>query len=101
MNHQLGCINNTRAQKFQTVMNKQKEIKATKKAISARVNRAAWDWLEMNGINKNKLLDDLLTGFVHMLQHNQADYNLMLQAANDPDFYVDPITLIQQHAVKP
>lgn len=82
-------------------MNKQKEIKPTKKAISARVNRAAWDWLEMNGINKNKLLDDLLTGFVYMLQHNQDDYTLMIQAAKDPNFEVNPITLIQQHAIKP
>lgn len=82
-------------------MNKQKEIRPTKKAISARVNRAAWDWLEMNGINKNKLLDDLLTGFVYMLQRNQADHNAMIQAAKDPNFEVDPITLIQQHAIKP
>lgn len=82
-------------------MNKQKEIKPTKKAISARVNRAAWDWLEMNCINKNKLLDALLTGFVYTLQHNQDDFTLITKLIKDPDFATQLITLIQQQPIKP
>lgn len=49
-----------------------KEIKATKKAISARVNRAAWDWLEVNGVNKNALLNDLISQATRIMQHNEA-----------------------------
>lgn len=47
-----------------------REIRPSTKPISARVNRAAWDWLEMQGVNKNKLLNDLLESFTKILQHN-------------------------------
>lgn len=46
-----------------------KEIRPTTKPISARVNRAAWDWLEMQGVNKNQLLNDLLVTCVMAFQH--------------------------------
>lgn len=49
-----------------------KEKRPTTKAISARVNRAAWDWLEMNHVNKNKLLNDLLESFTKLLQRNDT-----------------------------
>jgi len=49
-----------------------REIRSTTKPISARVNRAAWDWLEMQGVNKNKLLNDLLESFTKILQHNDT-----------------------------
>ena len=48
-----------------------KEIRPTTKPISARVNRAAWDWLELNGANKNQTLNQLLELFAHILQHNE------------------------------
>lgn len=48
-----------------------KEKQPTTKAISARVNRAAWDWLEINGANKNQALNQLLEVFVSILQHNE------------------------------
>lgn len=70
--------------------------KTTKKAISARVNRAAWDWLEMQGINKNKLLDKLLTEYVYFLQHNDTALKLTIQDENDPNFITSPLTLYQQ-----
>lgn len=71
-------------------------VKTTKKAISARVNRAAWDWLEMQGINKNKLLDKLLTEYVYFLQHNDTALKLTIQDENDPNFITSPLTLYQQ-----
>lgn len=49
-----------------------KEKRPTTKPISARVNRAAWDWLEMNQVNKNKLLNELLEEFVRLLQRNNV-----------------------------
>lgn len=52
-----------------------REIRPTTKPISARVNRAAWDWLEMNGVNKNKVLNELLTEFVRILQHNDVAFD--------------------------
>jgi len=48
-----------------------REIRPTTKPISARVNRAAWDWLEMNGANKNQTLNQLLELFASILQHNE------------------------------
>jgi hypothetical protein len=51
-----------------------REIRPSTKPISARVNRAAWDWLEMNGVNKNKVLNELLTEFVRILQHNDVAF---------------------------
>jgi hypothetical protein len=48
-----------------------REIRPSTKPISARVNRAAWDWLEMNGANKNQTLNQLLELFVSLLQHNE------------------------------
>lgn len=47
-----------------------REMRATTKAISARINRAAWDWLEMQGFNKNKLLNDLITTYTMILQRD-------------------------------
>lgn len=52
-----------------------REIRPSTKPISARVNRAAWDWLEMQGVNKNKVLNDLLTEFVRILQHNDVAFD--------------------------
>lgn len=72
-------------------------VKTTKKAIAARVNRAAWDWLEMQGINKNKLLDKLLTQYVHFLQHNDRALKLLIYDDNDPNFNISPLTLYQQY----
>lgn len=48
-----------------------KEIRPTTKAISARVNRAAWDWLDLNQVNKNQALNQLLELFTKILQHNE------------------------------
>ena len=48
-----------------------REIRPTTKPISARVNRAAWDWLEMNRANKNQTLNQLLELFAYILQHNE------------------------------
>lgn len=48
-----------------------REIRPSTKPISARVNRAAWDWLEMNGANKNQTLNQLLELFASILQHNE------------------------------
>lgn len=56
-----------------------KEKRPTTKPISARVNRAAWDWLEMNQVNKNKLLNDLLEEFVRLLQRNNVAFDEYLQ----------------------
>lgn len=71
--------------------------KATKKAISARVNRAAWDWLEMQCVNKNKLLDRLITGFVYFLQHNDNALRIIKMDDNNPNFDADPLTLYKQY----
>ena len=54
-----------------------KEKRPTTKPISARVNRAAWDWLEMNQVNKNKLINELLEAIVKIMQRSDvalADY---------------------------
>ncbi len=54
-----------------------KDKRPTTKPISARVNRAAWDWLEMNQVNKNKLLNELLEAIVKIMQRSDvalADY---------------------------
>lgn len=48
-----------------------REIRPSTKPISARVNRAAWDWLEINGANKNQTLNQLLELFASILQHNE------------------------------
>lgn len=56
-----------------------KEKRATTKPISARVNRAAWDWLEMNQVNKNKVLNDLLEEFVRLLQRNNVAFDEYLK----------------------
>lgn len=67
-----------------------KEKRTTTKPISARVNRAAWDWLEMQCVNKNKLLNDLLEEFVRILQRNNVafdEYQQGLHSVGDMFLY--------------
>lgn len=70
-----------------------KEKRPTTKAISARVNRAAWDFLEMNQVNKNKLLNELLEAIVKIMQRSDvalADYLNDQTNINDLFRYYSP-----------